>query len=158
MTTIRHKDRAGKTWTLQINCTPVQGRLIERLLTFVYCLGNREELTLSYLAEWEQNTAFRNSLEQVVLSAVQEWNGALTVPPQPLEAPPDLDEPPALDEPRTFQETATFQELQLFPESSTPPAPPAPTPTPGTSTTEPPTFSTNTKDDDGKPKYYWENF
>ena len=155
--TIRHKDRTGKTWTFQIDCTPVQGRLVERLLKSVYCLGNREELTLTYLAEWEANTAFRNSLEQVVLSALREWNGTLKVPP------PTLEEPATTAEPPEFQETATFQELQLFPVQATPPAP---TPAPGTATT-PPTFSPGTgtqatgktkDDDDGKTHYYWENF
>ena len=159
--TIRHKDKTGKTWTFEMDCTPVQGRLIERLLKFVYCLGNREELTLSYLAKWEENTAFRNSLEQVVLSALREWNGALKVPPPTLEEPPTIDEPPTFQETATFQEPPTFEELQLFPVQATPPAP---TPAPGTTTT-PPTFSpaqatgkTRDDDDDGKPHYYWENF
>ena len=125
---LRHKDRTGKPWTFQLDCTPVQGRLVQRLLTFVRCLGNQEELTVTYLAEWEANTAFRNSLETVVLSALREWDGTLLEPPKPLEAPP------------------TFQE-------------PAPAPTPTTDATKPPTFSTNTKDDDdGRIHYYWENF
>ena len=86
--TIRHKDRTGKPWAFELNCTPVQGRLVERLLEFVRCIGNREELTVTYLAEWEANTAFRNSMEYVVLSALREWDGTLIEPPKPLEEPP----------------------------------------------------------------------
>lgn len=57
--------------------------MVERLLTFVRCLGNSEELTLSYLAEWEENTAFRNTLEHVVLSALREWGNPAQQPPTP---------------------------------------------------------------------------
>ena len=90
---LRHKDRTGKPWTFQLDCTPVQGRLVQRLLTFVRCLGNQEELTVTYLADWEENTAFRNTLEHVVLSAVQEWDGTPMEPPKPLEEPPTFQEP-----------------------------------------------------------------
>ena len=122
---IKHVDRTGKPWTFEIDCTPVQGRLVQRLLTFVRCLGNQEELTVTYLAEWEANTAFRNSLETVVLSALREWDGTLLEPPKPLE------EPTPTPEPAPITQTSTV----------------------------PPTFSTNTKDDDdGKIHYYWENF
>ena len=90
---IRHKDRTGKTWTFQIDCTPVQGRVVKRLLEFVRCIGNREELTVTYLADWEANTAFRNTLEHVVLSAVQEWDGTLLAEPQLFEEPEPTPEP-----------------------------------------------------------------
>lgn len=90
---ITHVDRTGKPWALDLNCTPVQGRMVKRLLEFVRCLGNREELTVTYLAEWEANTAFRNSLEHVVLSALREWDGTLKEPPQPLEEPTPTPEP-----------------------------------------------------------------
>lgn len=90
---LRHKDRTGKPWTFQLDCTPVQGRLVQRLLTFVRCLGNQEELTVTYLAELEANTAFRNSLETVVLSALREWDGTLLEPPKQLEEPPTFQEP-----------------------------------------------------------------
>lgn len=76
--------------------------MVERLLTFVRCLGNREELTVTYLAEWEANTAFRNSLETVVLSALREWDGTLLEPPKPLEEPTPPPEPPTATEPPTF--------------------------------------------------------
>ena len=81
--TIRHVDRTGTPWTFEIDCTPIQGRMVERLLTFVRCLGNSEELTLTYLADWEENTAFRNTLEHVVLSALRDWGQPPQQPPTP---------------------------------------------------------------------------
>ena len=71
--TIRHVDRTGTPWTFEIDCTPIQGQMFERLLTSVRAIGNREELNLSYLADMEGNTAFRNTLEHVVLSALRKW-------------------------------------------------------------------------------------
>ena len=71
--TIRHVDRTGHPWTFNINCTPTQGRMFERLLTFVRSIGSREELTLSYLDKWEENTEFRNGMENAVLSALRNW-------------------------------------------------------------------------------------
>ena len=47
--------------------------MFERLLTFVRSIGSREELTLSYLDKWEENTAFRNGMENAVLSALRDW-------------------------------------------------------------------------------------
>ena len=76
---IRHVDRTGTPWVFQLDCSPIQGQIFERLLTSVRAIGNREELNLSYLAEWEENTAFRNTLEHVVLSALRDW----TAPPTP---------------------------------------------------------------------------
>jgi hypothetical protein len=81
--TITHVDRTGTPWTFEIDCTPIQGRMVERLLSFVHCIGNREEITLSYLADWEQNTAFRDTLEHVVLSALREWTAPPQQPPTP---------------------------------------------------------------------------
>ena len=101
--TIKHVDRTGHPWAFQIDCTPVQGRMVQRLLTFVRCLGNQEELTVTYLADWEANTAFRNSMENVVLSALREWDGTLIEPPKQLEEPtPPTPEPPTATEPPTF--------------------------------------------------------
>ena len=84
--TITHVDRTGTPWTFEIDCTPIQGRMVERLLTFVRCLGNSEELTLSYLADLEKNTAFRDTLEHVVLSAVRDWGQPAQQPPTPTPA------------------------------------------------------------------------
>lgn len=99
--TIRHTDRTGHPWTLDVDCTDVQRRLLDRLLVFVRCLGNREELQLSYLSDLEANTAFRNALERVVLSAIQSWGGSTdeqdlpevppVPPPPPPAPPPDLE-------------------------------------------------------------------
>ena len=73
--TIQHVDRTGHPWTFEMNCTPIQGQMVQRLLSSVRCIGNREELNLSYLAEWEDNTAFRDDMEHVVLSALRDWGG-----------------------------------------------------------------------------------
>ena len=78
---ISHVDRNGKPWTFDVDCTPVQGQLFQRLLTFVRCIGNREELTLTYLEDWAGNTAFRDEMEHVVLSALQQWTGTATHEP-----------------------------------------------------------------------------
>lgn len=56
--------------------------MFERLLTFVRSIGSREELTLSYLDKWEENTAFRNGMENAVLSALRDWGGTLLAPPR----------------------------------------------------------------------------
>lgn len=71
--TIRHVDRAGNPWAFNLDCTPTQGRMFERLLTFVRTIGNREELTLSYLQDLDGNTAFRDGMEHAVLSALRDW-------------------------------------------------------------------------------------
>ena len=47
--------------------------MFERLLTFLRSIGSREELTLSYLDKLEENTAFRNGMENAVLSALRDW-------------------------------------------------------------------------------------
>ena len=92
--TIRHVDRTGHPWTFDIDCTPVQGRMFERLLLSARNVGNREELTLSYLAAVEENTAFRNVLEHVVLSALRTWAETLTnrhpAPPVPPVSPVEV--------------------------------------------------------------------
>lgn len=75
--TIRHVDRTGKPWTFEIDCTPEQGQMFQRLLLSVRNIGNREELRVSYLAEWDSNTAFRNGMENAVLSALRDWAGTL---------------------------------------------------------------------------------
>ena len=81
--TIRHTDRTGHPWTFEIDCTPVQGRMFERLLLCVRNIGSREELSLSYLANLESNTAFRDGMEHAVLSALREWRGTPTATPEP---------------------------------------------------------------------------
>ena len=70
---ITHVDRTGHPWTFDIDCTPEQGRMFERLLLSARNVGNREELNLSYWDRAEDNTAFRNEIEHVVLTALQEW-------------------------------------------------------------------------------------
>ena len=82
--TIRHVDRTGKPWTFEIDCTPVQGRMFERLLLTVRNIGNREELNLDFLLD-AGNTAFRDEMERAVLSALKTWteNNAATVPHTP---------------------------------------------------------------------------
>ena len=58
--------------------------MFERLLTLVRTIGNREELTLSYLQDLDGNTAFRDGMEHVVLSALRDWKGTAATPePQP---------------------------------------------------------------------------
>lgn len=93
--TIRHTDRAGKPWTFRIDCTPIQGRMFERLLTAVRTIGNREQLTLSYLSDVDGNTAFRDELEHAVLSALRDWAGTSTETPEPstIDTEPDEREP-----------------------------------------------------------------
>lgn len=81
--TIRHVDRTGHPWTFEIDCTPIQGRMFERLLLAVRNIGSREELALSYLAEWEVNDGFRNGMEHAVLSALRDWAQTPTGTPEP---------------------------------------------------------------------------
>ena len=83
--TIRHVDRAGNPWTFEIDCTPVQGRMFERLLLTVRNIGNREELNLDFLLD-AGNTAFRDDMEHAVLSALKTWTentNTATAPPTP---------------------------------------------------------------------------
>ena len=79
--TIRYTDRAGKPWTFRIDCTPIQGRMFEHLLTSVRTIGNREQITLSYLSDVDGNTAFRDGMEHAVLLALSNWAGASTGTP-----------------------------------------------------------------------------
>ena len=57
--------------------------MFERLLLCVRNIGSREELSLSYLANLESNTAFRDGMEHAVLSALREWRGTPTAAPEP---------------------------------------------------------------------------
>lgn len=93
--TIRHVDRTGKPWTFKVDCTPIQGRIFEQLLRTVRNVGSREELSLSYLSDMDANTAFRDELEHVVLSALRGWNGGTTAtaaPPLPQPTPARVSE------------------------------------------------------------------
>lgn len=93
---IRHVDRTGKPWTFNVDCTPIQGRMFERLLLYVRNMGNREELNLSYLAELDYNTAFRDGIENAVLSALQQWTGAARIAATPQEQAP-VEEPDTVE-------------------------------------------------------------
>ena len=83
--TIKHVDRTGHPWTFNIECTPEQGRMFERLLLSARNVGNREELNLSYWDRAEDNTAFRNEIEHVILSALREWVQTSTYRPHTVE-------------------------------------------------------------------------
>ena len=87
--TIRHTDRTGHPWTFEIDCTPIQGRMFERLLSCVRNIGSREELTLSYLERFEENTAFRDGMENAILSALRDWRGTRTATPKPQPPTPE---------------------------------------------------------------------
>lgn len=78
---IEHVDRAGNPWAFELDCTPIQGRMVERLLHYVRSIGSREGLTISYLEDWEANTAFRDGLEHAILSALREWTQTNTGTP-----------------------------------------------------------------------------
>ena len=82
--TIQHTDSTGKPWTFEIDCTPIQGRMFERLLLCVRTIGNREALSLSYMEKYESNTGFRAVMEHVVLSALKEWTYTAAAKPEPL--------------------------------------------------------------------------
>jgi hypothetical protein len=106
----QHVDKRGRSWTFDVDCTDVQRRLLDRLLVFVRCLGNREELQLSYLSDLEANTAFRDALERVVLSAIQSWGGTTDeqeLPPVPPVPPPPPPQPPAPSPEQTPSHTST---------------------------------------------------
>lgn len=96
--TIRHVDRTGKPWTFEMDCTPEQGRMFERLLLTVRNIGNREELNLHYLLNADVNTEFRDGMERAVLSALKTWaeGTPATVPqapePHALRTEPDGDD------------------------------------------------------------------
>ena len=79
--TIEHVDRRGTPWAFELDCTPIQGRMFERLLCYLRSIGSREGLTISYLEEWEDNTAFRDGMEHAVLSALREWTQTNTGAP-----------------------------------------------------------------------------
>lgn len=52
--------------------------MFEHLLTAVRTIGNREQLTLSYLSDVEGNRAFCAEMEHAVLSALRDWAGTST--------------------------------------------------------------------------------
>ena len=81
---IEHVDRAGNPWAFELDCTPTQGRMFERLLFYLRSIGSREGLTISYLEDWEANTAFRDGMEHAVLSALREWTQTDTGAPDAL--------------------------------------------------------------------------
>ena len=62
--------------------------MFERLLTTVHNVGSREELSLSYLRDAEENTAFRDDMEHAVLSALKTWAENRTAAPVPTPPPP----------------------------------------------------------------------
>lgn len=129
--TIRHVDRTGHPWTFDIDCTPVQGRMFERLLLSARNVGNREELTLSYLSAVEDNTAFRNEMEHAVLSALSTWAETLRNrhPAPPLAPVNDT----ANVKPPTVNKTANAAPFNVY------------------------DFITPDEDNEREP-YYWEDF
>ena len=99
--TINHVDRTGKPWAFELDCTPIQGRMFQRLLGFVRSIGGKESLTVGFLTDVEGNTAFRDGMEHAVLSALRTWAAEPThgVPPDEPDGAELLDIPVRVSEP-----------------------------------------------------------
>lgn len=99
--TINHVDRTGKPWAFELDCTPIQGRMFQRLLGFVRSIGGKESLTVGFLTDVEGNTAFRDGMEHAVLSALRTWAVEPThgVPPDEPDGAELLDIPARVTKP-----------------------------------------------------------
>lgn len=99
--TIFHVDRTGKPWAFELDCTPIQGRMFQRLLGFVRSIGGKESLTVSFLSDVKGNTAFRDGMEHAVLSALRTWAAEPThgVPPDEPDGEDFLNIPVRVNEP-----------------------------------------------------------
>jgi len=136
--TIRHTDTTGHPWTFEIDCTPIQGRMFERLLTSVSTVGNLEQLALSYMEDAEGNRTFRYAIEHALLSALRTWTENRTnAKPKPLPTPP-------VTPPQPIRENINLRRRRIS----------------GTVNTHSPTVADDDTDtdDDGRVHYYWENF
>lgn len=76
--TIEHTARNGKAWRISVDCTPYQAVLLRRMLSAIHAVGSREGLTLSYLANAEENDVFLTNAETAVLQALKDWAEATT--------------------------------------------------------------------------------
>ena len=66
--------------------------MFERLLLGVRNIGNYEELSISYLENLRENTAFRDGMEHAVLSALREWTESTRTDTPPPPTPQNLNE------------------------------------------------------------------
>lgn len=73
MNTITQTDRRGKTWTFTLDCNPSQERMFSSVLSFAHNIGWREERLLTYYNNKSSNVAFQEDLENVILSALEQW-------------------------------------------------------------------------------------
>ena len=93
MTEIRHVDRRGKAWAFVLDCNPAQERMFRQLLSAVHHIGGREELNLKYYDNATANEMFQDTVETVVLSALNAWAEQSGNSRYPSTPDTDADEP-----------------------------------------------------------------
>ena len=67
---VTYKDRNGKAWAFDVTATPYQAVLFRRVLYAVRSVAQREQFSLSYLANADENDAFLSKVEGAVLSGL----------------------------------------------------------------------------------------
>lgn len=91
---VEYRDRRGKVWRFDVAATPYQALLFRRVLYAVRNVAQRENLSLTYLADADNNDAFLSNVEAVVLAALSDRYAPPAPPPQPARAVEAEDEPP----------------------------------------------------------------
>lgn len=133
---VTHSDRRGNAWVFPINCTPYQAGILVNLLRAVRNMGNREALTLKYYDNFDDNEAFCDYVEDVLLSALR-------------DAPPR--------EPLPQEPGPTIAELLADDSPASMPAPVLTTSTPQPEVVGD-SVDSDDSDDDEEPQYYWQKF